>query len=210
MQLICNLISNINLFMIGAYVVLVSNISFAVDSAADSVASSVPNSVLEDKFIARAAVVDVESILEHSTASAHLKKAINEISDLIQEEYITTKSELKNIEADLIARQASLPEEEFEKLVTEFNQKVSSAQKKMQYKKNALAQAHAEAHSEIHKNTIIVISELSKKYGFNIVLPGTQVLFVTNEMNITLEVISDLNKRLKTIELNYKPNIPND
>ena len=40
----------------------------------------------ESKFVAKAAVVDVESILEHSLAIKHVKKSINEISDKIQRE----------------------------------------------------------------------------------------------------------------------------
>ena len=157
----------------------------------------------DDKFIAKAAVVDIESILEHSTAIAHIKKSINIISDNIQEELSTKESELKVIESELIHKRGVLSEEEFNSMVAAFNKKVSDTQQEMQYKKSALEQAHSAALAEVYKNTTIIIGKISKKYGFNIVLPSAQVLFVENNLNITLDVITSLNKRLKTVEVKY-------
>jgi Skp family chaperone for outer membrane proteins len=157
----------------------------------------------DDKFIAKASVVDVESILEHSIAIAQIKKSINIISDRIQEELSVKESDLKIIEADLIQKRGILSEEEFNNMVADFNKKVSATQQEMQYKKSALEQAHSAALAEVYQNTTVVISELSKKYGFNIVLPSAQVLFVENDLNITLEVITSLNERLKTVEVKY-------
>jgi len=157
----------------------------------------------DNKFVAKTAVVDVESILEHSTAIAHIKKSINIISDHIQGELSVKENDLKIIEADLIKQRGILSEKEFNNKVAEFNKKVSVTQQEMQHKKSVLEQTHAEALAEVHKNTIIVISDLSKKYGFNIVFPSTQVLFVENDLNITLEVIKNLNERLKSVEVKY-------
>jgi len=157
----------------------------------------------DDKFITKAAVVDVESILEHSIAIAQIKKSITIISDRIQEELSVKESDLKIIEADLIQKRGVSSEEEFNNMVADFNRKVSATQQEMQYKKSALEQAHSAALAEVYQNTTEVISELSKKYGLNIVLPSAQVLFVENDLNITLEVITSLNERLKTVEVKY-------
>ena len=157
----------------------------------------------DDKFIAKAAVVDVESILEHSLAIAEIKKSINIISDRIQGELSAKESDLKIIEAELIQKQGTLSEEEFNSMVAAFNKKVSATQHEMQYRKSALEQAHSAALAEVYQNTTVVISELSKKYGFNIVFPSAQVLFIENDLNITLEVITLLNERLKTVEVKY-------
>jgi Skp family chaperone for outer membrane proteins len=161
----------------------------------------------ENNFTARAAVVDVESILEHSEAIMDIKKSISIIREQIKNELATKEIKLKEAEAELIEQRGVLPKEKFEALVSVFNKKVSSTQKEMQYKKSALERAHASAISEVHKNTISVISDLSKKYGFNIVFPSSQVLFVNNSLNITHEVISNLNVRLKEVEVNYHPSI---
>jgi Skp family chaperone for outer membrane proteins len=175
------------------------------------VSSFASNKQVEEKeknsFVARAAVVDVESILEHSEAIMDIKKSIAIIREQIKNELSTKEIKLKKAEAELIEQRGVLPKEEFEALVSAFNKRVSSTQKEMQLKKSALEQAHAGAISEVHKNTIAVISDLSKKYGFNIVFPSSQVLYVNNALNITHEVISNLNERLKVVEVNYHPSI---
>lgn len=156
-------------------------------------------------FDAKAAVVDVESILEHSKAILHIKKSINIISEQIQNELSSKEIKLKQDEAELIEKRGTLPKIDFDKLVAAFNKKVSSTQQEMQNKKSALERAHTNAIAQVHENTISVISDLSKKYGFNIVFPSSQVMFVNNSLNITHEVISNLNERLQEVKVNYDP-----
>ena len=159
----------------------------------------------EDKFLAKIAVVDVESILEHSLAIKHVKKSINEISDNIEREVTEKAMNLKSIEDALIKERVALGEEKFNKKVLEFDKKVSKTQKEMQNKKSALEEAHSKAIAQVHKSTIDVITELSKQYGFNVVFPSSQVLFVESNMNITLEVITKLNERLSIVDIKYSP-----
>lgn len=164
-----------------------------------------PTEIDPNKFQAHIAVVDVESILENSQAITHIKKSIADINKQIQKEFSEKELTLKSIETDLIQQRGVLNKEEYDAKVSEFNKQVSSAQQEMQKKKSALEQAHTTAISEVHNNTLAVISELSKKHNFNVVLPSAQVFFVENNLNITLEVITTLNKRLKTVEMNYNP-----
>ena len=159
----------------------------------------------ENDFNVKIAVVDVESIFEHSIAIKDVRKKINIISDDIQAEMSRRELELKKAEELLIKERGVIAKNQFEEKIAEFNKKISKIQQLLQIKKTALEQAHSEAISAVHSTTIDIISDLSKKYGFNLVLPSTQVLFVGNELNITLEVITNLNKQLKTININYNP-----
>lgn len=162
-----------------------------------------------NEFDAKVAVVDVESILEHSKAIMHIKKSMNVISEQIQDELSAKEIKLKQAEAELIEKRGILPKEEFDKLVADFNKKVSLTQQEMQNKKSALERAHGNAIAQVHEKTISVISDLSKKYGFNIVFPSSQVLYVNNSLNITHEVISNLNELLQEVKVNYDPVVDN-
>ena len=162
-----------------------------------------------NEFDAKVAVVDVESILEHSKAIMHIKKSMNVISEQIQDELSAKEIKLKQAEAELIEKRGILPKEEFDKLVADFNKKVSLTQQEMQNKKSALERAHGNAIAQVHEKTISVISDLSKKYGFNIVFPSSQVLYVNNSLNITHEVISNLNELLQEVKVNYDPLVDN-
>lgn len=154
-------------------------------------------------FNVQIAVVDVQSILESSIAIAGVRKSIDVISEDIQKYLATKELEFKKIEDELIKKRGILSEQAFEKEINSFNIKVSDAQKQMQAKKAKLEQAHAAAITKVHEVTMEIINELARKYNFNIALPSSQVLFATTDLNITSEVITLLNARLKSVKVNY-------
>ena len=167
--------------------------------------SNLSGAISGDYFHSKIAVVDVESVLEHSLAIAQIKDFMNNISKQIHNDLTIKEKSLKQDEAELIAQRGVLATEQFEEAVSEFNKKISSIQQEKQKKKAELDQAHVAAITEVHENTVAVIKELSQKYGFNLVFPSSQILFVENNLNITLEVISKLNERLKTVKIQYNP-----
>ena len=154
-------------------------------------------------FNVQIAVVDVQSILESSIAISGVRKSIDVISQDIQKYLALRELEFKKIEDELIKKRGILSEQAFEKEIGNFNKKVSDAQKEMQAKKAKLEQAHAGAITKVHEVTMEIINELAHKYDFNIALPSSQVLFATTDLNITSEVITLLNARLKSVKVNY-------
>ncbi len=156
-----------------------------------------------DKYNARIAVVDVESILENSIAVKNIKDTINLLGKSIEQEVLAKEEEFKIQEKLLLLQKDKIKKEQFDILVAEFGESVSIAQKIMQSKKVALEQAYSEAIEKVHQATISVISDLSQNNNFNVVVPSNQVLFVTNDLNITLEVITSLNEKLQTVPIDY-------
>ncbi len=157
----------------------------------------------QQSFSLGIAVVDVQSILENSLAVQTIRNSINSISQKIQDDIEKKETELKKIEEQLLNKRGALSEEAFEKEIREFNKKVSAAQKEVQKKKTALEQAHSEAISKVHAATIEIITNLAKKYNLKMVLPSSQILFTVSELNITAEVIKQLNDKLKSVKVNY-------
>lgn len=150
------------------------------------------------------AVVDVQSVLDHSLAVQSIRRAIEMITKGIQQEMSKKELELKHIEEDLVKKRGILNEEEFEKALYAFNKNVESAQKDVQTRKLRLEQAHSEAFEGVHNIMLTVINDLSKKYKIDLILPSSQVLFTSSKLNITTDVIKQLNSRVKIIKLNYK------
>lgn len=157
----------------------------------------------EEKFRARVAVVDIQSVFEHSIAAQGIRESINDISKKIDIEVSAKQRELKEIEAGLIKKRGTIDEEEFQAKVNEFSKTVSEAQQMVQAKKTALEQAHARAIIKVQEQITVVIEELAEKYDLNLVLPSVQVLYINSDLNITLEVISNLNKKLKSVDVKY-------
>ncbi|MGI4775895.1 MAG: OmpH family outer membrane protein [Janthinobacterium lividum] len=157
----------------------------------------------EHNFEVKIAVVDVQLILENSTAIQSIKNSIDTITKDIQE-YITLKeTEFKKIEAELVKKQNIVSESVFKGEVDLFNAKVNETQKLIQGKKSRLEQAHSTAVAKVNEVTIEIINEFAKKYNFNVALPSSQVLFADVKLNITSEVITLLNSKLETVKINY-------
>jgi Skp family chaperone for outer membrane proteins len=163
----------------------------------------------QERHIAKIAVVDVESILENSIAVTGIRKAINELSENIQKEILQQEKELKKRHQELLDLQKTLSPEKFDSLVLQFNKNTSKVQKNIHLKKIALEQAHSQAREVVHQKISTIISDLAKKRNFNIVLPSSQILHVTTELNITPEVISKLNESLTEVPINYRKFLKN-
>ncbi|MES2215076.1 MAG: OmpH family outer membrane protein [Pseudomonadota bacterium] len=158
----------------------------------------------ESGYQARIAIVDVQAILEKSLAVQSIRKTIEGVSEALHKEMLSREQELKQAEEVIIKKRGVIKEEEFDKEVTNFGKKVSDAQRIIQEKKAKLEQAHAEAMAKVHEATIGIIRGMSKEYGFNVALPNSNVLYATDDLNITAEVIAKLNSQLKSITVNYK------
>ena len=154
-------------------------------------------------FDTRVAVVDVEAIFEHSIAIKDIRHKINKISNQIQKEMSQRELDLKKFEEEIIKQRGLISEVEFNDKLVEFHRRVSSAQQLLQKRRIALDRAHNEAISAVHKNSIEIIAVLAAKHGFNLVIPTAQVVYVAGDLNITMEVISELNKKLTHIEIHY-------
>ncbi len=158
----------------------------------------------ENKFEAKIAIVDVQSILENSVAIKEIKKSIELLGEKISKDINHKENELKKSEDELLKKKAILSEAVFEKEADIFNKKVGEAQKEVQNRKNKLEHIHNEAIAKVHKVTMDIVGEIVKKNDIKVVIPSSQVLFAAEELNITSEVITQLNSRLKTVKINTK------
>lgn len=155
------------------------------------------------EYNSRIAVVDIESVMEHSLAIAHIKKTMNEITSDAQKEISKQEKKFKELEQVLLNEKGKIDEKTFEAKVQAFNKEVSLMQKNVKIKRVAIEKAHDEAIEIVHKKLMQVITDTAKKYDINLVLPSSQVLFVQNNFNITFEVIVALNNALKEVPINY-------
>ncbi len=149
------------------------------------------------------AIVDVQEILDKSTAVSAIRSNVDKINQDLQNEFSSQEQELKKIEASLIEKKSRISQEIFDKELITFNKKVSDAQKNIHNKKISLEQAHAKAMSEVNEVAMKIISDIALENKYYLILPSNQVLYADNKLNITEEVLSRLNKKLLTIDLKY-------
>lgn len=150
------------------------------------------------------AVVDIQYVLDHSSAVNNLREDIDKLTAKLHKEMSSKEAALKNTNAELVKKQGVLAQDKFDVEVNEFYKKVSEAQHDMQQKKAKLEEAHADAIGVVHDATLKIVAELAKEKGFNVALPSSQILYADDALSITSEVVDRLNQKVKSIPLNYK------
>lgn len=152
---------------------------------------------------AKIAIVDVQLVLDSSIAVKHLRESIDKISEQFSKELSAKEIEFKQLEAALVKKRETSKPEQFDTEVEDFYKKLSAFQHDTQKKKEKLERAHSEAIESVHENTIKIVHEISKEKGFNLALPMSQTLYSDEVLNITEEVTTRLNQKIKEVQLKY-------
>ena len=156
-----------------------------------------------DPYKVKIAIVDIQNVLEQSTAVQLMQQQIAKMGEDIEHMMVSKEKELKNDEEEIAKKRQSLSEKEFEKEVDLFNKKLSDVQLILQEKKTKLERAHVEAMEQVQEVTMSIVKAIAEEKKLNLVLPSSQVFFATDDLNITKIVISRLNQKLKTIPIKY-------
>jgi len=162
-----------------------------------------PATAKNNSFEVTVAIVDIQTIWEHSLAMQDIRKSIDAISNNIEKEMSAKEQELKKIEDDIIKKRGTIDETSFANEVNLFNKKINDAHSSVQDKKARLEQAHSKAVAVVHDTTIEIITALSGIRGFNMVLPSSQVVYAHSSLDITEDVIKQLNERLKKVKVSF-------
>ena len=147
------------------------------------------------------AVVNIQSILENSTAMMDVKNATEEMVRNMQDTFNKKEAELNIEEKNLIEHQNKLTKQEFEKKAEEFDKKVTKIQTHIREEKIKLEQAQAAAINKINEVALEVIKNISHDKCIEIVLPSVNALYVAEHLNITTEVLAKLNETIPSMRI---------
>ena len=156
-----------------------------------------PNALMADlpKYL------DFKFVLNESEAGkkaqAQLKKKLdNGIKNLSKQEKIIQEEE-KNI----IKQKKILSPEEYKKKVTVLRKKVSDLQKKRSKLLNSVSNQRSKARSELLKNLNPVVKEYMVEKNIRMVLDKKGIILADEKLDITNDIITKLNAKIKTLKL---------
>ena len=151
--------------------------------------------------VKRIALVDLDSILRAADANNRVRELLDGQRAKFQEEFREIEVNLQQSERDLLAKRELMSKDEYEKLVTAFQARVSSVQKEIQYKRQSIDNAYQKALSDIRKLAIEVITKIASEREIDLILNrGSSVIFLPH-LNISDEVLSRLNERTKNARI---------
>jgi len=146
--------------------------------------------------------LDFKYILNESNAGKQaqvfLKKRLNNGIKKLQE----TEKNIQAEEKEIIKQKKVISAEEYKKKVTSLRNKVSSLQKERNQLLDSVAKQRAKARSELLKNLNPIIKEYMKEKKIRLVLDKKSLLLADENLDITKDIMSILNKNLKSIKLN--------
>ena len=145
--------------------------------------------------------LDFKLILNQSDAG---KKAQSFLKNKLDKGIKNLKEKEKKIqqeEKNIIEQKKIIAPEEYKKKVTELRSKVSSLQKERNTLLDSVAKQRTRARNELLKNLNPIIQEYMSQKKIRMVVDKKSLLLADTNLDITKDIMSLLNKKLKSINL---------
>jgi Skp family chaperone for outer membrane proteins len=149
------------------------------------------------------AIINYQKILHESSAGKSVKEQLDAKEKTFQSEMSKKEDELNKEQEKLSQQRAVLSPDAFEKKAKEFRAKTNAAQREVQSKKGALDNALFSASNDIQKAVGDIVANMAKSKGYTMVIPVSQLLYADAKLDITNEVLTQLNSTLPKVTLNF-------
>jgi Skp family chaperone for outer membrane proteins len=149
------------------------------------------------------AVINIQDIMRDSLAAKSVKKKLEAKQKSFQAEMTKKEKDLQKKERDLVKQRGTLSQVEFDKKAKSFQQAATKAQRDVQTKKAKLDKAFSDSLATIQKTVTDIAKSIAKERGVKLVLPTSQLLYADPSLDITKEVLAQLNKKLPNVKVNF-------
>lgn len=145
------------------------------------------------------AVVDIQKIMQDSSAAKGIQAAIESQRDQYQKEITGLEEKLRNAEQELRKQQTVLSADALGKKRKEFESQVADVQRTVQNRKRALDTAMGDSMGAVQKTMLEIIADVVREKGANVVLARHQFVIVDTKLDITDIVMDRLNAKLPKV-----------
>ena len=150
------------------------------------------------------AVVNIQEIMRDSTAAKSVKDQLESKQKMFQSEMTKKEQELQKEDQELGKQRGVLSQDAFDKKVKEFRSRADAAQKDVQGKRAQIENAFSSSLGEIQKSVTDIVAKIAKDKGYILVVPSSQALYFDSKLDITKDVLSQLNSSLPKVTVNFK------
>ncbi|MCH2546343.1 MAG: OmpH family outer membrane protein [Alphaproteobacteria bacterium] len=154
-------------------------------------------------FAQEIVTINIQSILRDSAAAKSAKTLIDNKRNQYQGELKTIEDKLRKEDKSLSEKRSILSPEALEQEKRKFAEQVTNAQKDVQDKRERLGEAYNEAVGEIQEAVMKIVGDMAKARGFKIVIPTNNLVYATPELDITQDVLSQLDKDLPRVDIKF-------
>lgn len=151
--------------------------------------------------VANVLTLDVQRILQESTAAQGIRKQLDAQRDRYQAEIKVEEDKLRASEQEVVKNRDKLTKEQLAEKQKQLRADFRVVERKVQQRRRALDQAFAEAMKRIRAALGEVVIETAKERGANLVLPKGETMWHAPELEITDVVLQRLNAKLPSVKV---------
>lgn len=146
--------------------------------------------------------LDFKMILNESTAGKKAQTYLKNKLDKGFKDLNSKKDKILDEEKKIVQQKKVISNEEYKKKISELRSTVSSLQKERNTLIESVAKQRAKAKSELLKNLNPIVKNYMKEKKIRMVVDKKNVLLADENLDITKDIITLLNQKLKSIKLN--------
>jgi len=149
------------------------------------------------------ATINIQAILTESAAAKSAKSQIEGKRNEYQNELKKLSESIRKEEQGIKEQASLLSPEALEQKKKDFVAKANEAQKSQIDKTERLAAANNQALGTIQDSVNKIVQNIVKAKGVKVVIPTNNLLYATPDLDITKEVLAQLDKDLPTVKVNF-------
>ena len=148
-----------------------------------------------------AAVVDYQRVLQEAQASKSIAEQMDVRRKAYHDEIAKEEQRLYEAERELAKQRSAqiLSEDAVNQKQQELEAEVQAVRALTQKRRQQLEEVSAEAVSKVERALFEVLTTLAEQRGLNVVLPTSQVLFFSRQIDLTDEVLAQLDATLSEV-----------
>lgn len=147
------------------------------------------------------AVIDMQRIMQESTAVRSIQQQIDQKRSQYQEELSRKEQELREADEELDRQRTILSSEAFQQKRQELEQQVGVIQREVQSQRQRLDQEYTRAMREVEKVLIDIINDISESRDLDVVLNKATIVLARTELEITGPALERLNAELESVDV---------
>ncbi len=146
-----------------------------------------------------AAVIDYQRVLQEAQASKSIAEQMEVRRKAYHDEIAKQEQRLFEAERELSKQRSVLSEDAVNSKQKELEAEVQAVRELTQKRRQQLEEVSADAVSKVERALFEVLTTLAEERGLNVVLPTSQVLFFSRQIDLTDEVLAKLDATLSEV-----------
>ena len=159
--------------------------------------------------IPRIAIINLQKLMQESTAAQSLRKQVENVATKTRDLIAKKEDEMRDAQRELAKQKTVLAKDAFEKKKQAWEKKVKLLNDDVENRKEGIERASDAAVLKIQKEIASILDKITERKKVNVVLRTDQVMQYSPNLDVTAEVLTELNNNLKDIKLDMKAGLKN-